>query len=266
MQYCLGRGFSLGDVQSASNTRVRDGAESYGIISRFLDGKHIAYALGDASQAYGDAGLRRFRRHLVLLRPDVLVVYDDLEADHDARWQWLVHGDREITADVCHQRLFTQTRTARSQVNIWGSQKLHIEVDTVFDPPAVNWGGNKTFLGENMAVFPDQWHVTVSPERACRIMRFLAVFQVRDREDETRFQDPVYRDGCVYIDDWIIRGQVDPDQDPALEIRDEDKGIVLSVDVLAVGRERYRAANATVLVEPSGVQRVRDTLPQEAQN
>ena len=97
-------------------------------------------------------------------------------------------------------------------------------------------------------------------------MRFLAVFQVRDREDETRFQDPVQRDGCVYIDDWIIRGQVDPDQGPALEIRHEDKGIVLGVDVpsLAVGRERHRAANATVLVEPSGVQRVTDTLPQAA--
>ncbi|MYD61974.1 MAG: DUF4962 domain-containing protein [Gemmatimonadetes bacterium] len=242
------------------------GAESYGVISRFLDGEYMAYALGDASHAYGDAGLRHFRRHLVLLRPDVLVIYDDLEADHDARWQWLVHGDREITADVCHQRLYTQTRVARGQVNILGSQKLYIDIDTVFDPPAVNWGGNKTFLGKNMAVFPDQWHVTVSPERACNIMRFLAVFQVRDREDDARFQDPVQRDGWICLGDWIIRGELNPGRGPALEIRHVDKDIALGVDVplLAVGERRYRGSDATVLVEPSGVQRTTDSLPQAA--
>ncbi len=261
--YRATRGHNLVLIDGKGQPR---GAESYGIISRFLDGEHMAYALGDASNAYGDAGLRRFRRHLVLLRPDILVIYDDLEADHDARWQWLVHGDRKITADVRQQRLHTQTRTARGQVNIFGSQRSHIEIDTVFDPPAVNWGGNKTFLGENMAVFPDQWHVTVSPERACNIMRFLAVFQVCDREDEARFQDPVQRDGCVYIDDWIIRGQVDPDRGPALEIQHEDKDIALGVDVpsLAVGGRRHRGSDVTVLVEPSGVQRTTDTLPEAA--
>ena len=144
-----------------------------------------------------------------------------------------------------------------------GRKKLHIDIDTVFDPPAVNWGGNKTFLGENMAVFPDQWHVTVSPERACNIVRFLAVFQVRDREDEARFQDPVQRDGCVYIDDWIIRGELNPDRGPALEVRHVDKGIALGVDV-TVDRKQQSASDATVLVEPSGVQRATDTLPQAA--
>ncbi len=129
------------------------GAESYGIIPRFLNGEHIGYALGDASNAYGDAGLRRFRRHLVLLRPNILVIYDDLEADHDARWQWLVHGDRKITADIRHQRLHTQTGTARSQVNIFGSQKSHIDIDTVFDPPSIG-GVIRLFWGKICRCFP----------------------------------------------------------------------------------------------------------------
>ena len=97
-------------------------------------------------------------------------------------------------------------------------------------------------------------------------MRFLAVFQVRDREDDARFQDPVQRDGWICLGDWIIRGELNPDRGPALEIRHEDKGIALGVDVplLAVGGERHCASDATVLVEPSDVQRATDTLPEAA--
>ncbi len=117
-----------------------------------------------------------------------------------------------------------------------------------------------------MPVFPDQWHVAVSSEKACNSMRFLAVFQVCNREDKTPFQDPIRRDGCIYIGDWIIRGQLNPDQSPALEIRHEDKGVALCVDMpsLTAEQRRHRASDATVLVEPSGVQRAMDTLPQAA--
>ena len=43
----------------------------------------------------------------------------------------------------------------------------------------------------------------------------------------------------ISIRDWIIRGELNPGRGPALEIRHEDKGIALGVDVplLAVGGE-----------------------------
>jgi len=65
--------------------------ESYGWIPRFLHGETISYALGDASKAYDNrfnerqnAGVKLFRRHLVFLRPSIVVIYDELEADHNA--------------------------------------------------------------------------------------------------------------------------------------------------------------------------------------
>ena len=51
------------------------GAESYGIISRFLDGEHMAYALGDAVQCVW--GMRVSGVSAVIwcfLRPDILVI------------------------------------------------------------------------------------------------------------------------------------------------------------------------------------------------
>ena len=59
--------------------------ESYGWIPRFLHGKSISYALGDASRAYDNqfrepqkAGMKLFRRHLIFLRPSIIVIYDEL--------------------------------------------------------------------------------------------------------------------------------------------------------------------------------------------
>ncbi len=67
-----------------------DGA--YGWIPRFLHGNKISYAVGDASNAYSgefdkektELGMKHFRRYYIMLRPSIIIIYDDLEADHKA--------------------------------------------------------------------------------------------------------------------------------------------------------------------------------------
>ncbi len=65
------------------------------------------YVVGDAKNIYPAAsGLAKFHRHFVYLRPDLIVVADDLEADRQVSWEWLLHtevgfekrGDRQFTA------------------------------------------------------------------------------------------------------------------------------------------------------------------------
>jgi Heparinase II/III-like protein/Domain of unknown function (DUF4962) len=49
--------------------------------------------LGDAGGIYVDgARLRRFRRQVLFLRPDVFVIADDLEAEGPSRFEWLLHA------------------------------------------------------------------------------------------------------------------------------------------------------------------------------
>src|SRR3546814_15698448 len=71
-------------------------------MPRFLQGEEMAYVMGDASAAYSSAetgedyGLKKFHRHLLLLKPDIIVVYDEMEADHPASWSWLLHSMAKI--------------------------------------------------------------------------------------------------------------------------------------------------------------------------
>ena len=98
---------------------------AYGWIPRFATGKRISYVLGDASHAYngmfpkfgitepdqprsprckirdvpitrengfGKPGVTRFRRHMVMLRPSHVLIYDELEADKPVTWTFMLHS------------------------------------------------------------------------------------------------------------------------------------------------------------------------------
>ncbi|MCP5110368.1 MAG: hypothetical protein GY953_05995, partial [bacterium] len=64
-------------------------------LAAYQDADHYVYMAGDASVAYGDAGLRRFIRHVLFVRGRYFVVYDDLAASKPSTWQWLYHLNAE---------------------------------------------------------------------------------------------------------------------------------------------------------------------------
>ncbi len=65
--------------------------------SAILKAEHRAgfdYVLGDAMSIYPPAaGLTAFRRHFIALRPDFVVVVDELAADRPSRFEWLMHAE-----------------------------------------------------------------------------------------------------------------------------------------------------------------------------
>ena len=63
-----------------------------GSIPYFATSRRVDYAMGDATAAYSRSLLKRAHRHLVYLKPDLLLMVDDLKAADEARtFQWLVH-------------------------------------------------------------------------------------------------------------------------------------------------------------------------------
>lgn len=65
--------------------------------SAVLKAEHSAafdYVVGDAMNIYPPGvGLTRFRRHFIFLKPDFIVVVDDLAAEKPARFEWLMHAE-----------------------------------------------------------------------------------------------------------------------------------------------------------------------------
>ncbi len=87
------REFARGAV--GHNTVLVDGKgqiANRGSTPYFATSRAVDYAMGDASPAYSAALLQRFHRHLVYLKPDLLLIVDDLRAGQQPQsFQWLLH-------------------------------------------------------------------------------------------------------------------------------------------------------------------------------
>jgi hypothetical protein len=198
-------------------------SESYGWMARFLHGGAISYALGDASNAYDNekqvpqkAEVKRFRRHLIFMRPDVVVIYDELLADHEAEWSWLIHSHKEIMLHPGKQQIKCNTKTARSQVDIFGSTKLELELSTEFDPKPVNYRNIRDTSGK-IIEFSDQWHVYARSRG--KAMRYLAIFQVKDISDSGDFEQPVADEkGVMTVGAWSIAAEMNTTKPASFEV------------------------------------------------
>jgi hypothetical protein len=240
------------------------GSEGYGWIARYLHGRQITYCMGDASNAYGDAGLTRFRRHVAFLRPNIVVVYDDLESDHPAEWSWLLHSPGKIEAG---DRLLATIDSAQAQIDFFASEPVKGAVSDKFDPPALNWRDKKS--GGETLKYPDQSHLTVMPKEKSSKARFLAVLQIGPR-DASSFDVPTRKaDGSVRVADWQITAALDTSRPASLLIKRIDGDAALAVDCSAVtvgGTEYELSGREAILIEEASaiVRRCGDELPEAA--
>ena len=45
---------------------------------------------------FGATPLTKYRRHVLMLHPHTVIVYDELEASEAVRWEWLLHSLRNL--------------------------------------------------------------------------------------------------------------------------------------------------------------------------
>jgi hypothetical protein len=161
-----------------------DGA--FGWIPRNIKGEQISYAVGDASNAYSgivdgkeiDHGMNLFRRHYVMLPPSIIVIYDELEADHPATWSWLLHNYDGFTLDPNKQTVFAQSETAKAQVSLFSSSSIDLKLTDQFSVPVDNWTNKINEDGDTLN-FVNQWHLEAVSKQKNEKMRYLAVMQVK---------------------------------------------------------------------------------------
>lgn len=75
----------------------------------------------DAGAAYGDS-LKRFERLAVLLKPDVLLLMDEVEAKEPSQFAWLVHPEGSLNVD--DTRWIALNGNARLTIDILGHETL----------------------------------------------------------------------------------------------------------------------------------------------
>lgn len=231
----------------AHNTLLVDGigqpfsTKAYGNIVRMLGGEHISYALGDASNAYcgvseypmwiknfanqhleqsaengfGETPLTLYRRHIFLLHPDKVLIYDEMEAKKPVRWDWLLHSPVPFSINEQTKQLITRNEEKQFEAvaQLFASQDCVLtQTDRFVAPP----DEKKAVRGEALA---NQWHLTAgfAPTKRNRILTIIQV-----QADGKKASEIVRSGGNRFrCGDWIIEAELDTRKPAALQIFNE---------------------------------------------
>lgn len=239
--YAVGHYMSFADPHNllsyrhtrAHNTLLVDGigqpftTRAYGYITRMFNGEHISYALGDASNAYcgiseypmwqnsfanykleqspengfGETPLTKYRRHIFMLHPNIIVIYDELEAEKSVRWDWLLHSPIKFDIDEATSTLLTEDKEKgiHSVAQLFSEQTCSI---TQTDKYVVAPNEKNAERGED---FTNPWSLTASfgPSKSNRI---LTVIQVET--DDNKVAKISRTNNSFQCGDWTIEAEL----------------------------------------------------------
>ena len=214
-----------------------DGA--YGWIPRFLHGKQISYAVGDASNAYcgdfdnerTDLGMKHFRRHYIMLRPSIIVIYDDLEADHKAKWSWLLHNDKGFEINPEEKTIMAKNDLTQARVSLFSSCDVDFQITDQFSVPVDNWTNKVDEEGDTI-VFENQWHFSAISKEKTAKTRYMSIIQVNP---DGSFE-PVKQisKGIFSVGVWNIKPQMDVLQPANIQVWNSDKSAMLVSDGILI--------------------------------
>ncbi|MBI1343314.1 MAG: DUF4962 domain-containing protein [Terrimonas sp.] len=201
---------------------------AYGWIPRFLHGEQVSYAVGDATHAYSgkvegkqvNLGVQLFRRHYIMLRPLVIVIYDELEADHPAEWSWLLHNDNGLEIDPDRQTILAENDAAKAKVSLFSSSAIDFRVTDQFSVPVDNWT-NKVDEEGDTVVFQNQWHFSGVSKQKMAKMRYLAIIQVKP---DGSFEPVSGKDneGDYTVGEWHIQAEMDVTKPAHIQVWNND--------------------------------------------
>lgn len=243
---------------------------AYGNLCRGMNGNNIAYFLGDASHAYcgiseyqmwqgafanagiaqtkeygfGETPLNNYKRHIFMLRPNKIVIYDDLGADESATWQWLLHSPVEMSVagnKVTTKYNYVDRGSFTSVAQIYSEQTPQITTTDEWFP-----GGEPA--DQDPDKYPRQWHLTANFGPSLN-NRILTIIQVTD---DGRVDEVWQVNNRFTVGDWKIEAELDGDKPAAITISDKTTGAIFSYgNEVTIGGAVYKRQqeNSSVLYD-----------------
>ncbi|MCH2209645.1 MAG: DUF4962 domain-containing protein, partial [Lentisphaerales bacterium] len=206
------------------------GMNYFGWIKHFAENDQIAYACGDATQAYGkvdenaathrrgkfgygylETPLVRYDRHVAFCRPNLLVVYDDIEAKEECDFS-LMFNSRSQDAVLSDTGVFTVG-------NAKGRGALQ-----VFSNVQLEHSFSNSYLTAFRQEKPSRAEYKV-PNKSKKA-RFLTIIQLNDKKESVT-EVLQMKNGAVSGHGFSIKAQLDPKQPAELSI--SGKASLLSI-------------------------------------
>jgi hypothetical protein len=154
----------------------RDGNKG-GEIADFFTQDQYGYVCGEAENAYGDL-MTKNRRHLLLIRPSILIMIDDLETPSPSTFQWLLHAFEKF--DINNNAITSKRKGATLTGSVYASTNLSLsQTDDWIVAP------DKGFPTLTKPLPPKRWHLTAETKEQTNQCRIASIFSVQGPGEET---------------------------------------------------------------------------------
>jgi len=130
--------------------------EPFGRIVNSQLSEGLDWVTGEAAEAY-QGKLRGYQRHVIFVKPDVVLIVDEVESVGGNTYQFMLHGQGKF--EVNGQQLRLDRPKAGVLIDYVAAEPLSIRQWDGYDPPPGS--GNAANVARE---FPNQWHVEASTE------------------------------------------------------------------------------------------------------
>ncbi len=186
-------------------------ASAGGQLVNFKSTTHFGYVAGDAQKCYGNQ-LDFYERHVVMIRPSVILIIDDLSGPEPFSVNWLMHGREKMLLDSDNQ-LIESTRFEEAM-------KTHILTPGKFDFSMTNeWPIDPKQDYPMVTAEPPakEWHFSASTRNKVKRQRIAAIMLIKENGeypvcDVKVLEDLVYLSGSFGDDKWSGIINIGPDQ------------------------------------------------------
>lgn len=154
--------------------QVNRDASRGGRLTDFHSTAHLGYACGDAANCYQPRP-QRYRRHVLMVRPSVVIIVDDLKLRRPETVQWLLHTRAELELDGPAQTLVSRRDPERMKLHLIADGKMRFsQTDEWPVDPRKGYPTTRKKLPET------HWHFTAETPEPLPVHRIIAVMLVAE--------------------------------------------------------------------------------------
>ncbi len=151
-------------ITAGGRGQKKHSAAARGRILAFHTSDAFDYVAGEAGDAYEDNALERSTRHILFVKPDLVIVFDRLEAPQATPLEYRLHAPTPIEVES-QEDIRLKNGKAAARVSLLAPEKLDVSVTDEFDPPP------------RPRIKLTEWHLTAKAAPAKRT-EFVTVIRV----------------------------------------------------------------------------------------
>ena len=154
---------SVNSITVDGETQGKRTAQAKGEILAFHTSPQMDYVAGEAGGAYGGK-LKRFTRHLLFVKPALIVIFDRLEAPKPSSFEWRLHSPTEMSANS-QIDVRVVSKKAGCRVAFLAPDGLELSQTNRFDPPP------------RPRIKLVEWHLTAQTPKPAERMEFVTLLR-----------------------------------------------------------------------------------------